>query len=273
MSPKLKPYETDDHLGKAIEIKCQGAAVLSIDEVRNFQGKLKTLSEESYQRLKQSILDLGFSFPLNIWKHNGRNLIIDAHQRVDTMLRMRSEGYIIPPLPVVYIDAKDKQEAARKVLAATSQYGEIKPDNLHSFLTEFNLDVKDMIDTLQFPEIDFDSFRLAYYPEDTLKDMQIPTTIIGESGVFNSSDVVLRKAEPTAQHLISNGEFAKNEYVGMPEFIQEDKTSIRQVIVHFKTEQDVKNFFKLINQNDTGSTKSIWFPYQERNKTELKRYE
>lgn len=53
------------------------------------------------------------------------------------------------------------------------------------------------------------------------------------------------------------------EWKNMPAFDQEDITSFRSVIVHFKNNDDVKEFFKLINQNDTGKTKSIWFPKQD----------
>lgn len=63
------------------------------------------------------------------------------------------------------------------------------------------------------------------------------------------------------------------EWVGMPEFNQGDKTSFRHVIVHFEKAEHVALFFELIQQKDTGETKSIWFPPQERMDTEAKRYE
>ena len=62
------------------------------------------------------------------------------------------------------------------------------------------------------------------------------------------------------------------EWDGMPPFQQADKTSFRHVIVHFTSDEDAKEFFKRIGQNDTGITKSIWFPPQERMDTESKRY-
>lgn len=68
-------------------------------------------------------------------------------------------------------------------------------------------------------------------------------------------------------------EFDPNkEWAGMPEFNQGDKTSLRHVIVHFNAEADAAKFFELIGQKDTGATKSIWFPQQERMDTESKRY-
>lgn len=50
----------------------------------------------------------------------------------------------------------------------------------------------------------------------------------------------------------------------MPEFTAEDKTSYRRVVVNFLNDEDAGEFFRIIGQNDTGNTKSIWFqPQQE----------
>lgn len=65
---------------------------------------------------------------------------------------------------------------------------------------------------------------------------------------------------------------AKLEWEGMPEFDQEDKTSFRHVVVHFKSDEDAKRFFEKIEQPDTGKTRSIWYPPQEWMETETKRY-
>lgn len=62
------------------------------------------------------------------------------------------------------------------------------------------------------------------------------------------------------------------EFLGMPEYNQADKTSFRHVIVHFTCDEDAKEFFRRIGQNDTGITKTVWFPPQERMDTESKRY-
>lgn len=62
------------------------------------------------------------------------------------------------------------------------------------------------------------------------------------------------------------------EWEGMPEFDQRDEQSYRHVIVHFETPDDAAEFFSIIGQSDTGKTKSIWFPEQQRMDTESKRY-
>ena len=63
------------------------------------------------------------------------------------------------------------------------------------------------------------------------------------------------------------------EWLEMPEYIQDDLTSHRTIYVHFRNDEDVERFFKLLKQTHTEKTKYIWFPELERMDTESKRYE
>lgn len=49
------------------------------------------------------------------------------------------------------------------------------------------------------------------------------------------------------------------EWQGMPEFRNENHQYM-QIVVHFKEEEDVNEFSKLLKQTITDKTKSIWFP-------------
>jgi hypothetical protein len=51
----------------------------------------------------------------------------------------------------------------------------------------------------------------------------------------------------------------KEEWQDMPEFIQEDLTPLKSLVVHFQTRQDRDAFSKLIGQKITYKTKSIWY--------------
>jgi len=51
-----------------------------------------------------------------------------------------------------------------------------------------------------------------------------------------------------------------NEWVNMPEFEQEDKTAYQSIHIHFANQNDVDKFAKLIKQNITDKTRSLWFP-------------
>jgi ParB-like chromosome segregation protein Spo0J len=62
------------------------------------------------------------------------------------------------------------------------------------------------------------------------------------------------------------------EWDGMPEFSQPDETSLRHINVHFKTQEDLERFGKLIKQNLTTRTRAIWFPAAEIGRTQDKRY-
>lgn len=53
------------------------------------------------------------------------------------------------------------------------------------------------------------------------------------------------------------------EWRGMPEFHQDDQMPVKQVIVNFASEAAVDAFARLVEQNVTMATKSVWYPRQE----------
>lgn len=55
------------------------------------------------------------------------------------------------------------------------------------------------------------------------------------------------------------------EWRGMPEFNQPDNGALRQIIVSFDSEEGIEEFSRLVGQNITKKTKSIWFPRREKN--------
>lgn len=59
----------------------------------------------------------------------------------------------------------------------------------------------------------------------------------------------------------------KKEWQDMPEFIQEDLTPFKSVIVHFENREDMDSFAKLVEQRITKKTKFIWYP-----KVKIERY-
>lgn len=64
----------------------------------------------------------------------------------------------------------------------------------------------------------------------------------------------------------------KNEWLDMPEFVQEKKESYSKIIVRFNSEEDLQEFAKLIGQKLTNKTKSIWHPKLVRGINSNKRY-
>lgn len=63
------------------------------------------------------------------------------------------------------------------------------------------------------------------------------------------------------------------EWKEMPEFQQDDQMSFRNIKIHFKDQQSINEFMKLVNQKITDKTKYIWFPQQEKEKVSNLSYE
>lgn len=143
----------------AVRIECEGSTSVPIDELNDLQGNLKDLSEEDYIKQRNAITEFGFSFPVFYWEdETGKKWIIDAHQRKRTLLKMRSEGWIIPPLPACNIHAKDRIEAKKKLLLLQSRYGKITSTGMTDYLNEqdYLIPFEEIQDFLTYPEDDFE---------------------------------------------------------------------------------------------------------------------
>lgn len=145
----------------------EGVIQVDVDELAPFQGDLKILSDENYERIKNSMVDLGYSFVVHAWKQSDQVHILDGHQRVKALKRMRENGIEVPKIQVVLVKAKDLREAKKKVLAGASQYGEMVPDGLAKFMKEFKIEVPDINLSFHFPEINMEGFQKSYFPKET----------------------------------------------------------------------------------------------------------
>ena len=138
-----------------LEIKCTGADIIKVEDLLDFQGDLKTLSDDNYQKFKAELLELGFSEPISVWKNpEGKNYILNGHQRRKTILSMIEEGIEVPKLPINFVEADDIKQAKRKVLALTSQYGQMTEAGLEDFCAKAELDVNEALADFRFPEIE-----------------------------------------------------------------------------------------------------------------------
>lgn len=140
---------------KVIEIKCKGAGVLDIAQIVDFQGNLKRRGIEDIEKLKTSILKYGFSFPFFIWVNNGINYCFDGHGRLMALKELRKEGYSVPELPVVYVEAKDEDEAKQKLLRLNSQYGQMTLESVLDFAKGLDL-IAEELSLMDGGEIDLE---------------------------------------------------------------------------------------------------------------------
>ncbi len=144
-------------MGKKIRNDVERLEMMDIDQLTPFQGGLKELSDVNYAKLKAKIVKLGFSEAIGVWQSEGNNFILNGHQRLKTLTRMRDdEDYEIPPVPVLIIKAENFKQARRKVLSLTSQFGEMTAESLHNFMLESEIPF-DELDSFRFPEVSLES--------------------------------------------------------------------------------------------------------------------
>lgn len=141
---------------KTIQIQCIGSSTLSIDLMKPLQDQFKTLEKENFIRLKNQILDEGFSAPIFVWEDesDGQIKILDGHQRYQTLILMREEDYEIPQIPVVYVDAVDVQQAIRKLAGFASQYGTIVEQGFFDLIRKYKVDPAILKKNITIPTVD-----------------------------------------------------------------------------------------------------------------------
>lgn len=154
-----------------IKITVRSAETVPLNSLEPFQGELKSLEPDRYEKLKSVILKMGFSFAVHIWRNGGKNFIIDGHQRIKCVKTMvEKEGYACPPIPVNLVEAKDFTEAKKKVLAGASQYGTVQQQGLYDFMKESGIDFEDLNASFDFPDVDFDDFKIGFFEAPPPKD-------------------------------------------------------------------------------------------------------
>jgi len=154
-------------MDKAISIKCKAAAYVPMADLNKFQGDLKTITTEKFNDLKQSVIKHGLPLSFSVWvDKKGKNWIIDGTHRRLVLQALESEGYFIPPLPVNFVEADSKKEAARIVLISNSRYAKINDASLSDFMIENELNIDDL-QHLDIPELDMSAFDMTGGDEQT----------------------------------------------------------------------------------------------------------
>src|SRR4029453_10490083 len=148
-----------------IRVTCTTKDSLPLEKIIPFQGDLKTLSKTDFEKLKAAIIKYGLSFPSFIWQRNGSAKCLDGHQRSHVLSEMKKEGWRIPPVPVVYVDAKNEKEAKEKILLLSSQYGRYSEESLYGFIEKAGLDFKALDFVIDLPQINMKDFAQGYYAQ------------------------------------------------------------------------------------------------------------
>jgi len=121
-----------------------------------FQGELKERTPEDYEKITNSIYKHGIAFPFFVWKSVRKKYILDGHGRSEALRLAKENGVKIPPLPVVYIKAKNAEIAKNLLLRLNSRYGTITVQGIQSFIEGADIDISDV----NIPELPDLSARL-----------------------------------------------------------------------------------------------------------------
>lgn len=130
------------------------------------------MSVENYDKFKNLVLKDGLNFAMHVWKEldgtSGTTKVvwrlIDGHGRLELLKKLRSEGYKIPPVPCVEIEALNLQDAKRKVLAASSSFNRTTTQGLYEFMGDAELGMLD-VNEFDLPDINLDKFQAEYFSE------------------------------------------------------------------------------------------------------------
>lgn len=161
-------------IAKKVRVECRGSGKIALHLLSPLQGNLKSLSDVNYAKLKAEIETFGFSEPISIWEDpdSGKVFVLNGHQRLETLTRMKAEGWRIPQIPVSMVEAADIKEARRKILGLASQFGTVEQSGLQEFAMEIGITAQEIAEKLSFPEINIESFVQSF-------EEMTPATIVG----------------------------------------------------------------------------------------------
>jgi hypothetical protein len=144
-----------------IRVTCKTADSLPYEQIEPLQGRLKNRTDEEIDKICRSVIKHGWAFPEFIWKNEEHNYCLDGHGRQAAIPRLIKMGYAIPPIPVVFINARDREEAKELLLKCISQYGTVTQEGFAEF-ADFTFDFAD----IEIPSISFEGLTMGGDDED-----------------------------------------------------------------------------------------------------------
>lgn len=176
---------------KKILVKVRAANAVPLDSLLAFQGEIKTLSKEEYERLRTTTIKEGIRLALHVWEHKGQLNLIDGHQRTWAWKKMRDdEGFEFDDIPVSYVEAETIEEAKRVVLLALSQSGKVNQESLANYIRENHISVEWVVASLNPPNIKMGDFAERFLNIKAPPMPTLPPSAEGPTKMASSSGQV-----------------------------------------------------------------------------------
>ena len=140
-----------DILKKTISINVKECPTVDWDTLKTYeQTRLRRLKIGMFRSLRTplSIVALTFLFI----SRSSHRYVIDGAGRLGALAQLEAEGYAIPPLPVVEINANNLAQAKALVLQVSSEHGIVTQDSFLAFTAD--LDLEPLLPDINFPDLD-----------------------------------------------------------------------------------------------------------------------
>jgi DNA modification methylase len=125
-------------MSKVILNKTKSCQSIPWQELKGYEfNGLKEADGRDVTKLKASIVNDGFIFPMFIWA--GHKFVIDGAGRDKALMELEAEGYEIEGIPVVEIEAENKRMAKLLTLQASSRYGGVTKESYEDFTLDMEL--------------------------------------------------------------------------------------------------------------------------------------
>jgi hypothetical protein len=144
----------------AILISCDTKDTVDWRVIKPIQGNYKKRTPEQVEKLCSLIIKRGIRFPSFITKIGDDVWAIDTHGRLLAYDELERRGYKIPPVPVVYVNSKNKAEAKQLLLECDSRYGTATQEGFDEFIDDLDVsafddeaDMNRFFSNLELPDI------------------------------------------------------------------------------------------------------------------------
>jgi len=147
-----------------IKNKIEGFGEVDLDTLLETQGNLKVLTEEGEDKLRANIKTNGWDSVFYVWRQKtkaGEKLhVLDGHQRITVLKKLREEGVTLPPLHAVFIEAKTLAQARKIATSYMSQFGDFTVEGIREYLVPLGMadavQIRGSVIELEREEIDLE---------------------------------------------------------------------------------------------------------------------
>lgn len=151
-------------------MKSLGSRVLKIEDIDWSSLKfiqndnLKEINSEAKAALKKSVIENNFVQPFYVWQDEDVYYCLDGKHRVDVLRELKHQDAISVPdkLPAIFIDCKNKNEAAELVLIYSSFYAKTTQQGLFDFIQMYDINYEDIRNKMHLPEMSMDRYEQKF---------------------------------------------------------------------------------------------------------------